>query len=286
MITTDISQTALSPQAVQSSKRRRVFQRDRARAGFNNRALTWLAVGIFLFLYLPIIILVIYSFSDSRNVGVWAGFSTRWYAELLGDKLLIDALRVSLWVAVWSTLVATVLGTLAALALERYRFFGRLSFDTALYLPIIIPDIVMALSTLLFFVTFAVPLSRYTVLVTHIAFNIAFVAVVVRARLAEMDASLEEAAADLGANAWTTFRRVTLPILMPGVVSGALLAFTLSLDDFVITFFVAGPGSTTLPVRVYSMIKFGVTPEVNAISTLMLAGSTVLVVISLWLQRK
>ena len=286
MITTDISQTALSPQAVQSSKRRRVFQRDRARAGFNNRALTWLAVGIFLFLYLPIIILVIYSFSGSRNVGVWAGFSTRWYAELLGDKLLIDALRVSLWVAVWSTLVATVLGTLAALALERYRFFGRLSFDTALYLPIIIPDIVMALSTLLFFVTFAVPLSRYTVLVTHIAFNIAFVAVVVRARLAEMDASLEEAAADLGANAWTTFRRVTLPILMPGVVSGALLAFTLSLDDFVITFFVAGPGSTTLPVRVYSMIKFGVTPEVNAISTLMLAGSTVLVVISLWLQRK
>ena len=286
MITTDISQTALSPQAVQSSKRRRVFQRDRARAGFNNRALTWLAVGIFLFLYLPIIILVIYSFSDSRNVGVWAGFSTRWYAELLGDKLLIDALRVSLWVAVWSTLVATVLGTLAALALERYRFFGRLSFDTALYLPIIIPDIVMALSTLLFFVTFAVPLSRYTVLVTHIAFNIAFVAVVVRARLAEMDSSLEEAAADLGANAWTTFRRVTMPILMPGIVSGALLAFTLSLDDFVITFFVAGPGSTTLPVRVYSMIKFGVTPEVNAISTLMLVGSTVLVVISLLLQRK
>ena len=286
MITTDISQTALSPQAFQSSKRRRVFQRDRARAGFNNRALTWLAVGIFLFLYLPIIILVIYSFSSSRNVGVWTGFSTRWYAELLGDKLLIDALRVSLWVAVWSTLVATVLGTLAALALERYRFFGRLSFDTALYLPIIIPDIVMALSTLLFFVTFAVPLSRYTILVTHIAFNIAFVAVVVRARLAEMDSSLEEAAADLGANAWTTFRRVTLPILMPGVVSGALLAFTLSLDDFVITFFVAGPGSTTLPVRVYSMIKFGVTPEVNAISTLMLLGSTVLVVISLLLQRK
>jgi len=286
MTTTDISQTALSPQAVQSSKRRRIFQRDRARAAFNNRALTWLAVGIFLFLYLPIIILVIYSFSGSRNVGVWAGFSTRWYAELLGDKLLIDAFRVSLWVAVWSTLVATVLGTLAALALERYRFFGRLSFDTALYLPIIIPDIVMALSTLLFFVTFAVPLSRYTILVTHIAFNIAFVAVVVRGRLAEMDASLEEAAADLGANAWTTFRRITLPILMPGVVSGALLAFTLSLDDFVITFFVAGPGSTTLPVRVYSMIKFGVTPEVNAISTLMLMGSTVLVVISLWLQRK
>ncbi len=272
-----------SPRAGRAARAR---SRERARAAFNSRVLTWLAIGIFLFLYLPIIILVIYSFSSSANVGVWTGFSTRWYAELLGDTAIQSALRVSLWVAVWSTLIATVLGTLAAIALERYRFVGRLPFDTAMYLPIIIPDIVMALSTLLFFVTFAVPLSRYTILVTHVAFNVAFVAVVVRARLAEMDKSLEEAAADLGASAWTTFRRVTLPILMPGIVSGALLAFTLSLDDFVITFFVAGPGSTTLPVRVYSMIKFGVTPEVNAISTLMLVGSTVLVVISLLLQRK
>jgi len=268
------------------ARKDRRFQRDRARAAFNNRALTWLSIGIFVFLYLPIIILIIYSFNSSRNVGVWTGFSTRWYAELLQDRALISAFRVSLWVALWSTVISTVLGTTAAIALERYRFRGRLTFDTALYLPIIIPDIVMALSTLLFFVTFAVPLSRYTILVTHIAFNIAFVAVVVRARLAEMDKSLEEAAADLGASTWTTFRRVTLPILMPGIVSGALLAFTLSLDDFVITFFVAGPGSTTLPVRVYSMIKFGVTPEVNAISTLMLLGSTALVVISLLLQRK
>ena len=285
-MTTTSASSSLNPAGERVPHRPPARSRDRARAAFNSRALTWLAIGVFLFLYLPIIVLVIYSFSGARNVGVWDGFSTRWYAELLNDRALIAAFRVSLWVAVWSTLVATVLGTLAALALERYRFFGRLTFDTALYLPIIIPDIVMALSTLLFFVTFAVPLSRYTILVTHIAFNISFVAVVVRARLAEMDSSLEEAAADLGANAWTTFRRVTMPILMPGIVSGALLAFTLSLDDFVITFFVAGPGSTTLPVRVYSMIKFGVTPEVNAISTLMLVGSTVLVVISLLLQRK
>jgi spermidine/putrescine transport system permease protein len=132
----------------------------------------------------------------------------------------------------------------------------------------------------------AVPLSRTTILIAHVAFNISFVAVVVRARLADMDSTLEEAAADLGANEWTTFRRVTLPLLMPGIIAGALLAFTLSLDDFVITFFVSGPGSTTLPVRVYSMIKFGVTPEVNAISTLMLVGSTLLVVLSLFLQRK
>jgi len=153
-------------------------------------------------------------------------------------------------------------------------------------LPVIIPDIVMALSTLLFFVLFSVALSRYTILIAHVAFNISFVAIVVRARLADMDANLEEAAADLGADEWHTFRRVTLPLLMPGIVAGALLAFTLSLDDFVITFFVSGPGSTTLPVRVYSMIKFGVTPEVNAVSTLMFVGSTLLVVISLLLQRR
>jgi len=285
-VTPNAPSSTFSGPPARIAARSRALTRDRARASFNSRILTWLSIGIFIFLYLPIIVLVIYSFSGGSNVGVWAGFSTRWYAELLGDRLLLSAFRVSLWVALWSTLIATVLGTLAALALERYRFFGRLTFDTVMYLPIIIPDIVMALSTLLFFVTVAVPLSRYTILVTHVAFNVAFVAVVVRARLAEMDKSLEEAAADLGASAWTTFRRVTLPILMPGIVSGALLAFTLSLDDFVITFFVSGPGSTTLPVRVYSMIKFGVTPEVNAISTLMLAGSTVLVVISLMLQRK
>ena len=256
------------------------------RRTFQSNALTLLAAAIFLFLYLPILILVIYSFNQNSVVGVWTGFSTRWYAELLQDRALMNSFRVSLWVAFWSTAISTVLGTLAAMALERYRFRGKLTFDATMYLPIIIPDIVMALSALLFFVLVAVPLSRYTILVAHVAFNISFVAVVVRGRLAEMDRGLEEAAADLGANTWTTFRRVTLPLLMPAIVSAALLAFTLSLDDFVITFFVAGPGSTTLPVRVYSMIKFGVTPEVNAISTLMLLGSTVLVVVSLLLQRK
>lgn len=259
---------------------------DRVRRTFHSNALTLLAIGLFIFLYLPILVLVIYSFNDNRIVGVWTGFSTRWYTELARNRLLIESFRVSMWVALWSTLISTVLGTMAAMALERFRFRGRLTYDAALYLPIIIPDIVMALSTLLFFVLVAVPLSRNTILVAHVAFNISFVAVVVRARLVEMDRSLEEAAADLGADAWKTFRRVTLPLLMPAIVSAALLAFTLSLDDFVITFFVSGPGSTTLPVRVYSMIKFGVTPQVNAISTLMLLGSTVLVMISLLLQRK
>lgn len=260
--------------------------RQRLRAAFNRNILTWLSIGIFLFLYVPILILIIYSFNANKVVGVWTGFSLDWYRQLLQNQAVIDAFGVSMWVALWSTLVSTILGTLAALVLERYRFFGKLTFDAVLYLPIIIPDIVMALSTLLFFVVAGIALSRYTILIAHVAFNISFVALVVRARLANMDARLEEAAADLGANEWQIFRRVTLPLLMPGIISGALLAFTLSLDDFVITFFVAGPGSTTLPVRVYSMIKFGVSPEVNAISTLMFLGSTVLVVISLLLQKR
>lgn len=260
--------------------------RTRIQSVFNRNALAWLSTGVFLFLYLPILILILFSFNESQIAGQWTGFSTRWYAEMLRNDAILNALRNSLWVAVWSTAIATVLGTLTALAMERYRFAGRATWDAILYLPIIIPDIVMALSTLMFFVVMGIALSRFTILITHVAFNIAFVAIVVRARLADMDGTLEEAAADLGANPWQAFRLVTLPMLAPGILAGALLAFTLSLDDFVITFFVAGPGSTTLPVQVYSMIRFGVTPEVNAISTLMFVGSTVLVVVSLLVQRR
>ena len=278
------SATSVStPQPVTRSK---TLNRHYLRTQFNKHALTVLAIGIFLFLYVPILILIIYSFNENKVVGVWSGFSTKWYIELFQDEAVVNALMVSLWVAFWSTLISTILGTLVALAMERHTFRGKLVLDAGMYLPVIIPDIVMALSTLLFFVIASVALSRYTILIAHVAFNISFVAIVVRARLADMDDNLEEAAADLGADEWHTFRRVTLPLLMPGIVAGALLAFTLSLDDFVITFFVSGPGSTTLPVRVYSMIKFGVTPEVNAVSTLMFIGSTLLVVISLLLQRR
>lgn len=261
------------------------------------RALTDLSLGeqvlyvnaylLLLFLYVPIVILVIYSFNASQRGAVWTGFTLHWYNVLFNDRAVKKALEVTLWVGFWSTLIATVFGTLAAFALERFpRFRGRMPFDAVLYLPIIIPDIVMAISTLLFFVVLGVPLSRYTILIAHVAFNVAYVAVVVRARLADMDRTLEEAAMDLGADEWRTFRYIILPLLMPGILAGALLAFTLSLDDFVITFFVSGPGSTTLPVRVYSMIRLGVTPEVNAISTLMLLGSIMLLLISLALQRK
>jgi len=277
--------TVTSPQAPTIPLSERIA-RKKVRISLNERLLSWYAIAIFGFLYLPIFILIIYSFNANKVVGVWQGFSLQWYEELFTDRAIASAFKNSIWVATWSTLISTVLGTMAALVLERYRFRGRLTFDAVLYLPIIIPDIVMALSTLLFFVMVGIALSRNTILIAHVAFNISFVAVIVRARLATMDGNLEEAAADLGASEWTAFRRVTMPLLMPGIVAGALLAFTLSLDDFVITFFVSGPGSTTLPVRVYSMIKFGVTPEVNAISTLMLLGSTILVIISLVIQRR
>ena len=220
--------------------------RNKVRKSFNDRALTWLAVGMFIFLYLPIIILIIYSFNDNRFATVWTGFSTRWYGEVFRDETVRQAFRMSMWLALWSTLISTIFGTLTAIAMERFRFWGKITYDAILYLPIIIPDIVMALSTLLFFIILGVGLSEYTILIAHVAFNIAFVAIVVRARLADMDSALEEAAADLGANPWATFYRVTLPLLLPGIISGALLAFTLSLDDFVITFFMAGPGNNNL----------------------------------------
>ncbi|MBN1149376.1 MAG: ABC transporter permease [Anaerolineales bacterium] len=253
----------------------------------------------YLFLYLPIIILVIFSFNDSRSTAQWAGFTTRWYIEMIEDEQVILALWNSLFVALVSTAISTVLGTLAAMAMERYRFRGQILMDAVLYLPIIIPDIAMAIMLLLFFkisgigfepwkiniagLRLAVP---YSVIIGHVAFNISFVAVVVRARLANMDRTLEEAANDLYANNLQTFWRVTLPMMMPGILGGALLAFTLSLDDFVITFFTSGAGFNTLPVRVFGMIKKGVTPKINAVSSLMLAFSLLLIVISLVTRRK
>lgn len=256
----------------------------------------WLA---FLFLYLPILILVVFSFNDSRSTAQWAGFSSRWYGEMIADDLVLLALWNSLFVAVVSTIISTVLGTLAAMGMERYRFPGQLAMDAMLYLPIIIPDIAMAIMLLIFFnVTgigfetwrvrlFTLNLSvPFSVIIGHVAFNISFVAVVVRARLAQMDRTLEDAAQDLYADTWQTFLRVTMPMMAPGIIGGALLAFTLSLDDFVITFFTSGAGFNTLPVRVFGMIKRGVTPKINAVSTLMLLVSLLLVMVSLFLRRK
>jgi spermidine/putrescine transport system permease protein len=246
------------------------------------------ADGIFgyIFLYAPIVVLVVFSFNSSRFVTDWSGFSLRWYRVMFGDEAMMAALKNSMIVALVSTFFSTIFGTMAALAMERYRFTGKLTVDALLYLPIIIPEISMAVMLLLFFVMSKITLGLTTVIISHIAFNISFVTVVVRARLAGMDQRLEEAAQDLGANELQTFWHVTLPLMMPGILAGALMAFTLSLDDFVITFFTAGVGSTTLPLRIYSMVKLGITPEINAVSTLMLVASMVLVLVSLFLQQR
>ena len=251
-----------------------------------SRLLTAHAVAGYLFLYLPIVILVIYSFNASRYAsGAWRGFSLQWYASLFSNEAIGAALKNTLIVAAASTLISTVLGTMVALAMERDRFRGKLAFDALLYLPIIIPDIAMAVMLLLFFVLGHARLGLVTIIISHVAFNISFVAVVVRARLAFFDITLEEAAQDLYASEWQTFRRVTLPLIMPGILGGALLAFTLSIDDFVITFFTSGPGSTTLPLRIYSMVKLGITPEINALSSMMLVVSMGLVMLSLLLRK-
>ena len=250
------------------------------------RVLTLHGLLSYIFLYAPIVILMVFSFNASKFASAtWRGFTLNWYLELFQDEALGSALKNSLYIGFVSTLVSTIFGTMVSLAMERHKFWGKLAFDAMLYLPIIIPDIAMAVMLLLFFVLAKLPLGRYTIIISHIAFNISFVAVVVRARLAQFDMTLEEAAQDLYADNWNTFRRVTLPLLMPGILGGALLAFTLSLDDFVITFFTAGPGATTLPLRIYSMVKLGVTPEINALSSVMLFASFVLVFLSFILQR-
>jgi spermidine/putrescine transport system permease protein len=261
-----------------------------------DRVLAGNAWLVFAFLYLPILVLIIYSFNDNRRVGIWGGFSTRWYGEMFTHPRVMSALWTSILVAVLSTVVATVLGTAAALSMERYRYRTQRAFDGLLYLPVIIPDITMAVMLLLFFVqafdlillTTGIGLSRGvgTITLSHIAFNISFVALVVRARLAGLDGALEEAAADLYASRWQGFRRVTLPLIAPGVAGGALLALTLSLDDVVIAEFVSGAGSTTLPVYVFGAVRRGVSPLINAISVLMLAGSILLVLLSLAVSRR
>ena len=250
----------------------------------------------YIFLYAPIVVLVLFSFTpDSFGVRM-TGFTLSWYGKLLQDERLIGATINTLKVALISTLFSTIIGTLTALAMERYRFRGRTAFDALLYLPIVIPEIVMALSLLAFFAfSFGIiesvtgihfSNSLVTVIIAHIAFSISFVVVVVRASLKGFDQRLEEAAKDLGANEWQTFRRITFPLILPGIIGGALLAFTLSLDDFIISFFTTGPGTSLLPVEVYAAVKRAVTPKINAISTLMLLVSIVLVAVSQLVQRQ
>jgi spermidine/putrescine transport system permease protein len=284
-----------------------VYPKQRVRLA--TRVGNWLlganAALLFGFLYLPVIILIIFSFNNTRSIAVFTGFSTEWYTSLAANDELLDAARNSLLVGLITTLAATVIGTLTALAMDRYRFKLRTAFDANLYLPIVIPEIVMGIALLLFFNQALFPLYNqtlypvllnvfpelkmastglHTITVSHIAFDIPFVYVIVRARLADFDRTLEEAAADLGANEWKTFQRITLPLLMPGIIGGALMAFTLSLDDYLITAFTKGVREQTMPLYIYSLVRRGVTPEINALSTALLIGSIGLVGLSLTAQ--
>ncbi len=263
--------------------------------GLTRVVLSTNVVLVFVFFYAPIALLSVFSFSDDRNPSRWGGFTLDWYREFGESESLRAALTRSIWVALWSTIISVVLGTLAALALERFTFRGRRVFDALLYLPIIIPDVTMGIMMLVFFAEgldlvnslFGTSMTKgiSTITLAHVAFNISFVSVVVRARLAGMSEELEEAARDLYASRWRTFRHVTLPQIMPGIAGGALLAVTLSLDDVVITQFSSGPGATTLPVYVFGLIRRGVTPLINATSVIMLTASVVFVLLSLLAQR-
>jgi len=240
--------------------------------------LTSVTLG-FAFLYLPILLLVIYSFNASRLVTVWGGWSTQWYVSLFQNQQLMDAAWVTLRVALLSATVATVLGTLAAIVLVRYgRFRGRTLFSGMIYAPLVMPDVITGLSMLLLFVAMGIARGFWTILIAHITFSMCFVAIVVQSRLVTFDRTLEEAALDLGCPPLKTFFLITLPVILPGVVAGWMLAFTLSLDDLVIASFVTGPGATTLPMRIYSQVRLGVTPEINAVCTILIGIVTLAVI--------
>ncbi len=257
---------------------------------FFTRLAQWASNGyaglFYFFLYAPIIVLVVFSFNSSRFNTVWEGFSIEWYLKLFDNHLIATALKNTLIVSFTSTIIATIIGTMVSVAIERYRFKTKSIVNAVLFLPVIIPDIAMAVMLLIFFVLMRMPLGLTTVIISHVAFNISFVAIIVRARMASLDSNLEEAASDLFANEWQAFWRVTFPLLVPGILAGAMFAFTLSLDDYVITSFTTGPGATTLPIRIIGMIRKNITPEINAVSTIMLAVSMMLVPLTQWLQRR
>ncbi|WP_277373178.1 ABC transporter permease [Pseudomonas sp. AA-38] len=270
-------------------------------ARLGRRLLGGYSLAFFVFLYLPIGLIVAYSFnSNPINMMIWDGFSLDWYRSLFGlstslsenalyvestDQLLA-ALRTSLVVALTTTAISTVIGTLTALAVARYRFRLQKFYRVLLFMPMLMPDIVLGIALLIFFVGVGLPLGKLSIIIGHCTFLISYVFLIVSARLAGMDTRLEEASADLGASPWMTFRRVTLPQILPGVVGGALLAFIISMDDLVITYFIAGVDSTTLPVFIYGMIRRGIKPEINAIATLLLIASLLIAALGLYLRNR
>jgi len=240
----------------------------------------------FVFLYFPIVTLIAFSFNDSRRNITWRGFTWKYYEKAYNNDSLHDAFMNSMIVAGTSTVASTALGAMLGLALYRYKFPWKGTYEGIAHLPIVIPEICMGVAMLVFFNAISLDLSLITITVSHIAFSIPFVAVVIRARMAGFDVSLEEASHDLGASEWQTFWYVTFPYMIPGLVAGALMAFVLSLDDFVITFFTAGVGSTTFPIKIYSMLRFSVTPEVNAASTVLIVITLSLTLIAMVMQSR
>jgi spermidine/putrescine transport system permease protein len=249
-------------------------------------------LATFVFLYAPIVTLMAFSFNDSRRNIVWRGFTWKYYEKAWNNDSLFEAFTNSLSIAFFSTVISTVLGTLVAVMLWRFRFPFKGAYEGAMALPIVIPEICMGVAMLVFFARIGWPtgmpwpFNLSAITIAHISFSFPFVAVVVRARLVNFNRELEEAGKDLGASEWEIFRDILLPFLRPGIVAGALLAFTLSLDDFVITFFTSGPETITFPVKVYSMVRFSVTPEVNAASTVLIVVTVVLTSVALWLQNR
>lgn len=245
---------------------------------------------LYLFLYAPIAVVVVFSFNTARHGTVWRGFTWNWYDKLLHDPLVWAASKNTLILALVSTLIATVLGAMLGVGLNRYWFPGKRLFQWFLYLPVVIPDVVMAVAMMLFYglirdATGLFELGMTTMIVAHVTFQIPFVALVVRSRLIGLDPALQEAAQDLGASPWRTFWHITFPLITPGILAGGMLAFTLSLDDFVVSFFTTGPGATTLPILIYSSVKRGITPDINALSTMMILVSVVATILVTLLER-
>lgn len=270
-------------------------------AGLGQKLLSGYSLLFFVFLYLPIGLIFIYSFNgNALNMMIWSGFSLDWYRSIFGmannladnvqyiestDQLL-GALRTSLSVALITALISTVIGTLTALALARFRFRLQGFYRMLLFMPMMMPDVVLGISLLIFFVNIGIPLGKVSIIIGHCSFLVSYVFIVVSARLAGMDTRLEEASADLGASPWYTFRRITLPMILPGVIGGALLSFIISMDDLVITYFISGVDSTTLPVYIYGMIRRGIKPEINAIATLLILASLLIAAVGLYLRNR
>ncbi|WP_084019264.1 ABC transporter permease [Desulfuribacillus alkaliarsenatis] len=250
------------------------------------RSLRVFSYGMIIFMYLPMLILVIFSFNQSRINAAWTGFTFDWYISLINNRYVLEALGNSLIVAVSTTIIATIFGTMAAYAFYKYRFRLRFLWKALIYLPMLIPELLMGLSLLILFSQLQIPLGKLTLILAHVTFSIPFVFLIVMTRLEDMGRELEEAAQDLGASPAQTFFKVTLPVISPSIIASMLLVFTLSLDDFIISFFVAGPNSTTLPIYIYGMIKRGITPEVNALATLLILTTIILVVTAEFIRRR